>query len=121
MTKIGTLTVGLVAATCLAVAVGCMVEQPSTPTSPSTRSVSGSLAPSSSNDAPPFAPGPGGLNFCGGIANFPCPGGYSCVDDPRDSCNPNSGGADCPGICRRDAGPLPGVPPGPPEGVGPTQ
>ncbi len=36
---------------------------------------------------------------CGGFAGFPCPSGKSCVDDPRDSCDPNGGGADCPGIC----------------------
>jgi hypothetical protein len=40
--------------------------------------------------------------FCGGIAGFPCPTGYSCVDDPSDSCDPNAGGADCGGICVRD-------------------
>jgi hypothetical protein len=37
---------------------------------------------------------------CGGIASIPC---YRraeiCVDDPRDTCNPERGGADCPGIC----------------------
>jgi hypothetical protein len=38
--------------------------------------------------------------FCGGIAGIACPSGYSCVDDPRDSCDPNRGGADCGGICR---------------------
>jgi hypothetical protein len=36
---------------------------------------------------------------CGGIAAFPCPTGFSCVDDPRDSCDPKTGGADCGGIC----------------------
>ena len=40
---------------------------------------------------------PGGL--CGGIAGFPCPDGFACVDDPRDSCDPATGGADCSGIC----------------------
>lgn len=38
-------------------------------------------------------------DFCGGIAGIPCPEGYACVDDPRDDCDPVSGGADCPGIC----------------------
>jgi hypothetical protein len=37
--------------------------------------------------------------FCGGIASFPCPDGYTCVDDPRDDCSPDMGGADCGGIC----------------------
>ena len=37
--------------------------------------------------------------FCGGIAAFECPGAGSCVDDPRDDCNPDAGGADCGGIC----------------------
>jgi hypothetical protein len=39
--------------------------------------------------------------FCGGIAAFPCPEGYTCVDDPNDDCDPNQGGADCGGICRK--------------------
>ena len=26
--------------------------------------------------------------FCGGIAGIPCPEGYSCIDDPSDSCDP---------------------------------
>ena len=37
--------------------------------------------------------------FCGGIANIPCPDGFVCVDDPTDNCDPDAGGADCPGIC----------------------
>jgi len=37
--------------------------------------------------------------FCGGIAGFPCPGAGDCVDDPRDDCDPERGGADCGGIC----------------------
>src|SRR5688572_25232202 len=42
-----------------------------------------------------------GGQFCGGIAGFPCPDGYVCVDDPRDSCDPRRGGADCCGICKK--------------------
>lgn len=38
--------------------------------------------------------------FCGGIAGIPCPGSGTCVDDPKDDCDPNNGGADCGGICR---------------------
>lgn len=37
--------------------------------------------------------------FCGGIAALPCPTGFTCVDDPTDSCDPTAGGADCGGIC----------------------
>lgn len=37
--------------------------------------------------------------MCGGIAAFPCDSGQICVDDPTDSCDPLSGGADCGGIC----------------------
>jgi hypothetical protein len=37
--------------------------------------------------------------FCGGIANIPCPDGFVCVDAPKDDCDPNGGGADCGGIC----------------------
>lgn len=36
--------------------------------------------------------------ICGGIAGFLCPDGTTCIDDPRDSCDPGSG-ADCSGIC----------------------
>jgi hypothetical protein len=36
---------------------------------------------------------------CGGIAGIQCPGNKVCVDDPNDNCDPNQGGADCPGIC----------------------
>ena len=42
---------------------------------------------------------------CGGFAGFPCPTGYACVDDPRDSCDPDRGGADCGGICVREKAP----------------
>jgi hypothetical protein len=37
--------------------------------------------------------------FCGGFAAIPCPEGLTCVDDPRDTCNPDLGGRDCGGIC----------------------
>lgn len=39
--------------------------------------------------------------FCGGIAGIPCPEGFKCVDVPGDGCDPQHGGADCPGYCRR--------------------
>jgi hypothetical protein len=37
---------------------------------------------------------------CGGITAAQCPEGKKCVDDPSDTCDPNKGGADCPGICQ---------------------
>jgi len=39
--------------------------------------------------------------FCGGFANIQCPSEqYTCVDDPRDSCNSEcSSAADCGGVC----------------------
>ena len=43
---------------------------------------------------------PGG-QFCGGIAGIPCPEGFVCADVPGDGCNPNHGGADCAGYCKR--------------------
>ncbi|KAJ4130192.1 hypothetical protein NW768_007174 [Fusarium equiseti] len=36
---------------------------------------------------------------CGGFIGKKCPKGLYCYDDPKDSCNPKKGGADCPGIC----------------------
>ncbi len=42
--------------------------------------------------------------FCGTIGNFPCPEGFTCVDDPRDDCDPESGGRDCGGFCRPTCG-----------------
>ena len=38
---------------------------------------------------------------CGGISGRPCPRGFTCSDDPGDDCAPESGGADCGGICVR--------------------
>lgn len=37
---------------------------------------------------------------CGGIAGIPCPAGQVCVDNPNDSCDPSTGGADCGGLCQ---------------------
>lgn len=42
---------------------------------------------------------PGTGQFCGGFAAIQCPEGLVCVDDPNDSCDPRTGGADCGGIC----------------------
>jgi hypothetical protein len=41
---------------------------------------------------------------CGGFGNFPCPSGFVCIDDPSDTCDPDDGGADCPGICAQSCG-----------------
>jgi hypothetical protein len=41
--------------------------------------------------------------FCGGFAGIPCAGAGDCVDDPRDDCDPEQGGADCGGICQCNA------------------
>src|SRR5215204_7006953 len=38
--------------------------------------------------------------MCGGLAGFSCPEGFECVDDPGDSCDPATGGADCAGVCQ---------------------
>jgi hypothetical protein len=37
--------------------------------------------------------------MCGGIAGLTCPKGLKCADDPSNSCNPKTGGADCSGMC----------------------
>jgi hypothetical protein len=42
--------------------------------------------------------------FCGGFAALQCPEGYACVDDPKDSCDPATSGADCGGICVKEKG-----------------
>jgi len=42
------------------------------------------------------------LASCGGFGGVQCPKGYSCVDDPNDSCDPEAGGADCSGVCMQD-------------------
>ncbi len=41
---------------------------------------------------------------CGGFGGFPCPDDLVCVDDPADSCDPDNGGADCPGMCVKPRG-----------------
>lgn len=38
-------------------------------------------------------------SMCGGIAGIICEGNEDCIDDPRDTCDPMNGGADCSGIC----------------------
>jgi hypothetical protein len=41
------------------------------------------------------------VQSCGGFAGFSCHDpNDECVDDPTDSCDPQSGGADCGGICQ---------------------
>jgi hypothetical protein len=46
-----------------------------------------------------------GKIMCGGFAGLTCPGGMICVDDPSDDCDPDLGGADCIGMCRKGGGP----------------
>lgn len=46
-----------------------------------------------------------GGSFCGGIAGVPCPEGFTCVDDPSDTCDPNNSGADCGGFCEKEKKP----------------
>ncbi|MBL8950175.1 MAG: hypothetical protein JNK82_05325 [Myxococcaceae bacterium] len=36
---------------------------------------------------------------CGGFAGLQCNANELCVDDPRDDCDPENGGADCGGVC----------------------
>lgn len=50
--------------------------------------------------APPLAP-------CGGFGGLQCADGFTCIDDPTDNCAPESGGADCAGICVEGTTPLP--------------
>jgi hypothetical protein len=45
---------------------------------------------------------PAKARACGGIAGIQCPYGQVCVDDPSDSCDPEHGGADCPGLCKNN-------------------
>lgn len=52
-----------------------------------------------------------GAPTCGGFAGTPCPDGLTCVDDPRDDCDPGNGGADCGGVCSKPSDP-------PPQGCG---
>jgi len=42
-----------------------------------------------------------GRQACGGFAGLECPNpNQICVDDPRDNCDPKTGGRDCIGVCR---------------------
>jgi len=58
-----------------------------TPTSSSAMEQSSSLSSSASG------------KMCGGIAGIACDNEQVCVDDPSDTCDPLTGGADCSGIC----------------------
>ncbi len=53
-----------------------------------------------------------GTTSCGGFANLPCAAGQICVDDSTDSCDPQNGGADCPGVCvtKKSCGGFAGLP-----------
>lgn len=61
-----------------------------------------------SSEAPPATPSsqdaektavPDDAPSCGGFAGLRCPDGLTCIDDPRDDCDPKRGGADCMGVC----------------------
>jgi hypothetical protein len=58
-------------------------------------------APAEPSPVPAPAPEPGGEGgaMCGGIAAIQCPGGFTCIDDPADTCDPAQGGRDCSGKC----------------------
>ena len=43
---------------------------------------------------------------CAGLLGLACPGEYQCIDDFRDDCDPQNGGADCPGLCVHPKGPV---------------
>ena len=47
----------------------------------------------------------GAGSMCGGFAGIACDPGYVCVDNPNDSCNPQTGGRDCSGLCQCGAPP----------------
>ncbi|MET0403149.1 MAG: hypothetical protein ABW123_12135 [Cystobacter sp.] len=40
-----------------------------------------------------------GTPSCDGFWSNPCVKGLTCVDDPRDTCDHQNGGSDCPGLC----------------------
>lgn len=52
-------------------------------------------------DTPESLPeaGPSNKLTCGGLLGGQCPPGMKCIDYPGDGCSPNSGGADCLGMC----------------------
>ena len=64
------------------------------------------ISPAVAVQCPPVR-GPISNIFCGGIANIQCSGNRICVDDPRDNCCPQAGGADCGGMCVPQTGPRP--------------
>jgi hypothetical protein len=53
---------------------------------------------------------PSETESCGGITAKQCPSGKACVDDPKDSCDPAHGGADCSGLCVTNTGDKPEPP-----------
>jgi hypothetical protein len=57
------------------------------------------LCPAGSTCDPSTGKCIGATVSCGGFTGKACPGFGRCADDPSDGCDPNAGGADCPGIC----------------------
>jgi len=51
----------------------------------------------------PFCPA--ASSSCGGLTGAQCPEGLTCVDDPKDDCDPDQGGADCAGLCQQQSQP----------------
>lgn len=59
--------------------------------------------PSARAEASLGAEEPGPL-ACGGLLGLACPDKFTCVDDWRDDCDLDNGGADCPGLCEHSDG-----------------
>jgi hypothetical protein len=97
---------------------GCCMPLPSPPTCSAAGGVCGALTDAGVScpdgyrlDAKAGSCGLGGgccmPITCGGFAGIQCPEGFECVDDPNDNCDPQNGGADCGGICKKKEQPSP--------------
>ncbi len=88
----------------LAIALACLVAGACSSSEPSAQEPAqgGEATDSDTGGGEASAPGTGTPAFgaaCGGLAGFSCAGSATCIDDPRDECDPTSGGADCGGVC----------------------